>query len=129
MWGAPQLAAGDTTITIAELAALWDIRVGDMARQYEEAVRRAPTDRLAGLSRVVGKDILTCWRIRLVTIHGVFDQAMPQLYDRLKVQWPEYNYLFEELWSLYRSPADDRERILSVLQSALEIERGIDEPG
>lgn len=129
VWGAPQLAAGDRTLTTAELAGVWDIQVAGMARNYEDAVRRAPGDRLAGLSRVVGKDLLKCWRMRLVTMHGVFDQAMPELYDHLKAQWPEYKDLFKELWSLYGNPVDNRECILRVLQRALEIERGLEGEG
>lgn len=122
VFGSPQFEATDRTVAASELGRLWNIAVDQIAPWYERTVQQAVPERLAPLSRVVGKDILKCWRARLITEKGVFEQSMPSLFARLKVEWPQHRRLFDELWSLYLEPTNERDRILEVLRFAIKSE-------
>ena len=112
-----------TTKAASELARLWNVTVEWIAPGHAAAVREAPAERLERLSRTTGKDLLRCWRTRLIRELGVFDQSMPDLCRRLHSCWPEHGELFDELWRLYTHPTRDRERVLTVLRHAVATDR------
>ena len=99
-----------------ELAEIWDVRLPAIVPGYTDAVRRAADEAsLRRWSRLVGKDIMKCWRTRLLEEHGVFPRSITDLYAELIGRWPEVSDHFATLWKLYRYPTENRREIQDAL--------------
>ncbi len=102
-----------------ELATLWSVRLSSIVPGYLEAVHRATDSSvLRRWSRLVGKDIMKCWRTRLIEEEAVFYRSIEELHKELVRRWPAARGHFDALWMLYRYPTHEKRKIEDALRGA-----------
>jgi hypothetical protein len=104
-----------------ELAQLITPDLADLISSYGRAVAATDANDSAGLrfySRVIGKDILKCYRRTAILNGGTYERNIGNIYRQLLGYMPEKQALLGELYDLYAQPSDDRQRLLQVLNAA-----------
>ncbi len=117
--GEDRYTAGEVTLPVAQLAALWHPDFDGILRGYETALRNPalPGDEVVRYTRLTGKDMLKCFQRRLLLEHGIYERDMERVYGALKHHLPEEAPLFDRLWTLYRHPTADRGTALAALEA------------
>jgi predicted nucleotidyltransferase len=103
-----------------KLADLVTPDVEDILTSYRNALKRANGDDrklLCFYSRLIGKDILKCFRRIVLLRGGQFERNISKIYDQTLQYVPEWKQVLQELHELYVHPSDDRQRLLKALRN------------
>lgn len=66
-------------------------------------------------SRLIGKDVLKCFRRIALLRGGQYERSIDGIYRQLLSYAPEHKEILAELYRLYVHPCDDRRRLLDTL--------------
>jgi hypothetical protein len=69
-------------------------------------------------SRVIGKDLLKCFRGEALAAGAQYERAICRIAGQLEETFPDQKPLWQELFSLYEEPSVDGERLRRVLSGA-----------
>ncbi|MBV9468794.1 MAG: hypothetical protein JOZ57_06075, partial [Abitibacteriaceae bacterium] len=66
-------------------------------------------------SRIIGKDILKCFRYAMLMRGGAYERNVTKIYNQLLDYTPERQELLHDLHELYIHPVIDKKKLLDVL--------------
>ena len=120
LYGSDKYTVKEYQISNTELAHLWNIDFDSIIISYRRKLISSEISELEikKYSKFTGKDIMKCFRRRLILDYGICDRRIDMLYGSLKRYLPEHSVLFDALWGLYRYPNDNIDAILRVMDEA-----------
>jgi hypothetical protein len=109
-----------------ELNDLWGLTPIHLDEKYHLKLCEAATDQeIRKVSKWIGKDMLKCFRRKIISDYAILDRQIEPLYKRLVDLYPDFHKVFEGLWSLYSSPDTDKNRIESIFDISLKAYRDL----
>lgn len=117
IYGNDEYTVDEYQILNTELAKLWDINIDTIIHTYKNHLLydNLTHNEIKRYSRLTGKDLMKCFRKRVLLEHGVLERTVERIYLSLKKYIPEYSFIFDSLWDLYQFPKDDIEKIVIVI--------------
>lgn len=104
-----------------QLATMVTPDLTQILQSYRNAVESTDEDNeklLLSYSRIIGKDILKCFRRIALLRGGQYERNIGKIYHQLLQYAPEQQELLHKLYDLYATPSYDKQRLLKVLDDA-----------
>jgi uncharacterized protein len=102
-----------------ELARMCTPPLDDLVRTYEDELAGNPTpEQVRLVSRWAGKDLLKHFRRFLIEEHGLYEQTIADIKDKLLHFYPANAKLLNGIHGLYESPVEDPELIRTIMRTA-----------
>jgi hypothetical protein len=103
-----------------QLADLVTPDLTDLVMSYRSAVEKTSDENcevLSFYSRLIGKDILKCFRRIALLCGGQYERNIGRIHEQLLQYAPELREVVEELYELYIHPSDNKQRLFKALDS------------
>gem|GEM_PF-6341472 len=101
-----------------QLAELVTPNLPEIIESYQSSVEHIDSSNQSSLSfysRIIGKDILKCFRYAMLMRGGAYERNVTKIYNQLLDYTPERQELLHDLHELYIHPVIDKKKLLDVL--------------
>jgi hypothetical protein len=113
----------------ADLARMCTPPLDDLVRSYEDELAGNPApEHVKLVSRWAGKDLLKNFRWFLIEEHGIYEQTIADIRDKLVQFYPSNATLLNDIHRLYENPTTDPEMVRKTMRAA-ETHRNSFSPG
>jgi hypothetical protein len=119
IWGADNYSVAEKRITKSDLAKLTTPDFNKLMSAYRQRLKSSQNSQELGqFGRLIGKDVLRCFRKYLVLRLGVYRKSATDIHGQLATYFPEKSETFNCLLRLYEHAVDRKEEILEILKMA-----------
>jgi predicted nucleotidyltransferase len=119
LFGSDIYTSQSQTVDRQKLVEMVTPDLAEIVKSYRSAVQNTDEGNehlLFFYSRLIGKDILKCFRRVSLLSGGEYERSIDRIYHQLLQYTPERRELLHELFDLYTDPSSDRQRLLTALQ-------------
>jgi hypothetical protein len=119
VWGADSYTSNEAKVSNVSLAKLTTPDFNSLIAGFRQRLRGTlNTEELGQLGRLIGKEVLKCFRKYLVLRFGVYRKNISDICNQLLMYFPKYSETLSCLLRIYEQPVERKEELLEILKMA-----------
>jgi hypothetical protein len=117
IWGDDDYSATEATVPVVTLARLCTPDYSKLMAGYRQQLKNSMNDDgLRRFGRLVGKDLLKCFRKHLILHRGVYRKSPQEIHSQLVMYFPDQSETFNCLLRIYERPVERKDELLQIVK-------------